>query len=833
MKKKREMEMKKQFLKSAAILSLAVTAVSTSQPVAGITKSYELENNRLGRQLQSLITADSKRIGMSKPWVEDAKTKIGYYLDLAKYLINKDEFQEVEYKVPVESLRATIISHQNFLNNIKIVKFENNIFDKKIDKQMASMTIEQYEQIKRNLDEAIWDFTEEIYKIQYKNPILIPTSFYFSKDNRTYYDDFYAKYYSPYFEVIWKKYGNRNQKRYKEAANKVIAIKTQIKTLMQNSNRTKDELEELGLKMDLILNPDKRNKNIKNSVDPEGIVSGLLLTEDIPNVRQAESKLQDLEGLVHEFLNPTSTDSRLKTDEKLTQFNPSYEKYKALLKKEWIEKGERLSRSRKLRDTTQLNNESVIGGLADSVRELLVQLHEFEEEWNTYNIAVETFSDSWLDNQKIALNGNYELLTRSKIKHEFEIATNKKIELKSKLVAFNLRFKDIGVDERSKIINEQFNFPAHLINYSEKNVEERYKEVYKDSAASNLEDKMLDLRKSLNIINNMLSPFREKIEKERQISMRRIGNTEIDLTKVIEKPKLLVNLQKSIIVPVISVPYLSSSVQYSQKEFIQNSLSEKLDISNILLSSHQGKVSSIRASSSSNADFSEAVKDEVQQQKTTKIKSSTPQKETVKEKAEQKVSGNTQEVEKKSETMATPQQSSTAQTSVQQPAPVQPVVQESKASQEEINAAHDAISAYKSTVNIANTAGVTTAEMTTLINTQTSNLSDVEKALGNNKVNNGAVNVLREDTARLENMIWNRAYQAIEEFNVARNTYNNQIKTETVPVDNDIEAILAGSQAKISHLDNRIGARHMDQAFVASLLEVTEMSKSISSRIKE
>ncbi|AFV72173.1 hypothetical protein SaSA201_0732 [Streptococcus agalactiae] len=348
------------------------------------------------------------------------------------------------------------------------------------------------------------------------------------------------------------------------------------------------------------------------------------------------------------------------------------------MKKEWIEKGERLSRSRKLRDTTQLNNESVIGGLADSVRELLVQLHEFEEEWNTYNIAVETFSDSWLDNQKIALNGNYELLTRSKIKHEFEIATNKKIELKSKLVAFNLRFKNIGVDERSKIINEQFNFPAHLINYSEKNVEERYKEVYKDSAASNLEDKMLDLRKSLNIINNMLSPFREKIEKERQISMRRIGNTEIDLTKVIEKPKLLVNLQKSIIVPVISVPYLSSSVQYSQKEFIQNSLSEKLDISNLLLSSQQGKVSSIRASSSSNADFSEAVKDEVQQQKTTKIKSPTPQKETVKEQTEQKISGKTQDLKKKSETVATPQQSSAAQTSVQQPAPVQPVVQESK-----------------------------------------------------------------------------------------------------------------------------------------------------------
>ncbi|HGH8058438.1 TPA: hypothetical protein ACJOFP_000516 [Streptococcus agalactiae] len=56
MKKKREMEMKKQFLKSAAILSLAVTAVSTSQPVGAIVGKDE---TKLRQQLGYI---DSKKI---------------------------------------------------------------------------------------------------------------------------------------------------------------------------------------------------------------------------------------------------------------------------------------------------------------------------------------------------------------------------------------------------------------------------------------------------------------------------------------------------------------------------------------------------------------------------------------------------------------------------------------------------------------------------------------------------------------------------------------------------------------------------------------------------
>ncbi|MGR1411875.1 hypothetical protein UW656_03225, partial [Streptococcus agalactiae] len=374
------------------------------------------------------------------------------------------------------------------------------------------------------------------------------------------------------------------------------------------------------------------------------------------------------------------------------------------------------------------------------------------------------------------------------------------------------------------VISSEINLKKALDNTVDLPIENNFNTL--DIQYNKLDTAIKSLRK-------FVTKYKQEVRKAtKSYSKKELVNAE--LTKVISNDNILLDMQaissnygstKKFVYSVKRLPYVpqvimttTSNVLMPQKQVEKVKLLTPFTISNKEVLNHDSLVEN------------DAQKQKVEQEKT---KSLAPQKGAVKEQTEQKVSGNTQEIEKKSETVATPQQSSVAQTSVQQPAPVQSVVQESKASQEEINAAHDAISAYKSTVNIANTAGVTTAEMTTLINTQTSNLSDVEKALGNNKVNNGAVNVLREDTARLENMIWNRAYQAIEEFNVARNTYNNQIKTETVPVDNDIEAILAGSQAKISHLDNRIGARHMDQAFVASLLEVTEMSKSISSRIKE
>ncbi len=88
MKKKREMEMKKQFLKSAAILSLAVTAVSTSQPVGAIVKYNagnvdvivdELERYKWNQEISPLY------YGNVYNTLQEYISKINYYLTSEDY----------------------------------------------------------------------------------------------------------------------------------------------------------------------------------------------------------------------------------------------------------------------------------------------------------------------------------------------------------------------------------------------------------------------------------------------------------------------------------------------------------------------------------------------------------------------------------------------------------------------------------------------------------------------------------------------------------------------------------------------------------------------------
>ncbi|CNE40186.1 Uncharacterised protein [Streptococcus agalactiae] len=508
----------------------------------------------------------------------------------------------------------------------------------------------------------------------------------------------------------------------------------------------------------------------------------------IPNKRIAAKIIEDLDGVINDFFKNTGKDKPSLEKLKDTEFHKKY-----------------------LNSTEPYSIETNLPSNYKELKEKQIKKLEYG-----YKKSSKIYTSAHYALYSEEIDAAKELLQKVKI------AKDNYNEIKSMNLSpsiFNQYLQLLQI-----VISSEINLKKALDNTVDLPIENNFNTL--DIQYNKLDTAIKSLRK-------FVTKYKQEVRKAtKSYSKKELVNAE--LTKVISNDNILLDMQaissnygstKKFVYSVKRLPYVpqvimttTSNVLMPQKQVEKVKLLTPFTISNKEVLNHDSLVEN------------DAQKQKVEQEKT---KSLAPQKGAVKEQTEQKVSGNTQEIEKKSETVATPQQSSVAQTSVQQPAPVQSVVQESKASQEEINAAHDAISAYKSTVNIANTAGVTTAEMTTLINTQTSNLSDVEKALGNNKVNNGAVNVLREDTARLENMIWNRAYQAIEEFNVARNTYNNQIKTETVPVDNDIEAILAGSQAKISHLDNRIGARHMDQAFVASLLEVTEMSKSISSRIKE
>lgn len=123
MKKKREMEMKKQFLKSAAILSLAVTAVSTSQPVAGITKDYNNRNEKVKKYLQENNFGHKIAYG----WKNKVEFDFRYLLDTAKYLVNKEEFQDPLYSDAREELISFIFPYEKFLiNNRDITKLTVN-----------------------------------------------------------------------------------------------------------------------------------------------------------------------------------------------------------------------------------------------------------------------------------------------------------------------------------------------------------------------------------------------------------------------------------------------------------------------------------------------------------------------------------------------------------------------------------------------------------------------------------------------------------------------------------------------------------------------------------
>lgn len=761
MKKKREMEMKKQFLKSAAILSLAVTAVSTSQPVGAIVGKDE---TKLRQQLGYI---DSKKSGkkIDERWGEKNYNYLSYELIEANEWINRSEFQEPEYRTILSEFKDKIDSIEYYLINLSNIAKEDahqrNILQS-LDKYEKSgiYNLDQgvYNYIYQEISSAKHKFSDGVDKIYRLDSTLFPFSVWYDKhlDNNDNYKD------------------NKDFKEYIALLNE-ITRKARLGYQIVNNHKDgehKDEAEILDILIRDITFVSKDAPGYKY----------------IPNKRIAAKIIEDLDGIINDFFKNTGKDKPSLEKLKDTEFHKKY-----------------------LNSTEPYSIETNLPSNYKELKEKQIKKLEYG-----YKKSSKIYTSAHYALYSEEIDAAKELLQKVKI------AKDNYNEIKSMNLSpsiFNQYLQLLQI-----VISSEINLKKALDNTVDLPIENNFNTL--DIQYNKLDTAIKSLRK-------FVTKYKQEVRKAtKSYSKKELVNAE--LTKVISNDNILLDMQaissnygstKKFVYSVKRLPYVpqvimttTSNVLMPQKQVEKVKLLTPFTISNKEVLNHDSLVEN------------DAQKQKVEQEKT---KSLAPQKGAVKEQTEQKVSGNTQEIEKKSETVATPQQSSVAQTSVQQPAPVQSVVQESKASQEEINAAHDAISAYKSTVNIANTAGVTTAEMTTLINTQTSNLSDVEKALGNNKVNNGAVNVLREDTARLENMIWNRAYQAIEEFNVARNTYNNQIKTETVPVDNDIEAILAGSQAKISHLDNRIGARHMDQAFVASLLEVTEMSKSISSRIKE
>lgn len=111
MKKKREMEMKKQFLKSAAILSLAVTAVSTSQPVGAIVRNKKISTINIEDVKENLIYNDY--------FLKVADQRLLDKFEEAKRLASDLEFQEEEYKESLSKFIDKISLYEAFMTSKK------------------------------------------------------------------------------------------------------------------------------------------------------------------------------------------------------------------------------------------------------------------------------------------------------------------------------------------------------------------------------------------------------------------------------------------------------------------------------------------------------------------------------------------------------------------------------------------------------------------------------------------------------------------------------------------------------------------------------------------
>lgn len=209
MKKKREMEMKKQFLKSAAILSLAVTAVSTSQPVGAIA----------GKQYPEFIIPKNKGKKLDQAFLERADNILFSKFEFAKSISSSDEFQEQEYTQAIEKLNNVIGSCEAYMVKMKQLSMQKKSNEKYIQQDRTQkfgnkkyshmysgvdmLEYETFEKIKAALTDAVEEFKKDIELVQKKNPELVPYNHYYTVNGWQYYLTHFPKF-KEYDDLISK-----------------------------------------------------------------------------------------------------------------------------------------------------------------------------------------------------------------------------------------------------------------------------------------------------------------------------------------------------------------------------------------------------------------------------------------------------------------------------------------------------------------------------------------------------------------------------------------------------------------------------------------------------
>ncbi|WP_221912608.1 hypothetical protein [Streptococcus halichoeri] len=192
--------------------------------------------------------------------------------------------------------------------------------DKTIN-QVASLTLEQSNAIENGLKVALKEFSENVIKEQKNSMDLVPISLYYNislpfksilleHTYRGYYEQFYDDYLSPELANSPLSMTNEIFNQYK---NKILEIK-KLKELVDNiikEDKTWNG-EALKSELDIVIKATKKKANITPNFDySTDTVDGIILSEDIPNLRCANEVTENLKALLYNYYDLTENKKEL------------------------------------------------------------------------------------------------------------------------------------------------------------------------------------------------------------------------------------------------------------------------------------------------------------------------------------------------------------------------------------------------------------------------------------------------------------------------------------------------------------------------------------------
>ncbi|WP_159544236.1 hypothetical protein [Streptococcus halichoeri] len=302
--------MSKKFLQSLTILGLLSTALGVAQPVGAVVGNSEYNENY---NLRKIEIDKLENHGLKIPQWSLKRMTDGLLalIEKVNYILSKYEFQDNVYAAAISKLSYSVSPYDMYLSRLTPVTTDDLNGYTIEEKQVANLTITQYNFIQKQIKEALEKFLVDVYSIQAHNPMLFPAPFYLpnvsdniqSTINYSYYDLLYDRLYD-YTEQppeVKKKLD-----AYRSVLRDILILKKEIDLLLVNKERRNDALDELNLTYNMIFNTAKRQSQVTPDFKVKENFSFLLLSEDIPNIKMAKEKLNALKGILFDYYQASS-----------------------------------------------------------------------------------------------------------------------------------------------------------------------------------------------------------------------------------------------------------------------------------------------------------------------------------------------------------------------------------------------------------------------------------------------------------------------------------------------------------------------------------------------